>query len=182
MTLSLRALTFVMSTLTSPVPIPYSVPRRAVWAAWALATSVFVGMQPEFTQVPPTSLRSITATVCPAAVSLPASGGPAWPAPMMIASNFCAAVAIQMTDASATIANPRRSRWHPRQARPAGRVRRWRATSRWRASAPPSVPMTAPISAAPIAPTTTHAVGFRTAPVARTAPANAPVNSRAPNC
>ena len=71
MTLSLRALTFVMSTVTSPVPTPYSAPRRAIWAAWALATSVLVGMQPVFTQVPPTSLRSITATVCPAAVSLP---------------------------------------------------------------------------------------------------------------
>ena len=52
--------------------------------------------------MPPTSLRSITATVWPAAVSLPASGGPAWPAPTMIASNFCAAVAIQMTDGEAT--------------------------------------------------------------------------------
>ena len=29
MTLSLRALTFVMSTVTSPVPMPYSAPRRA---------------------------------------------------------------------------------------------------------------------------------------------------------
>src|SRR4051812_16662700 len=44
-------------------------------------------MQPVLTQVPPTSFRSIKATVLPAAVSRPASGGPAWPAPMMIASN-----------------------------------------------------------------------------------------------
>ena len=76
--------------VTSPVPMPYSAPRRATWAACALATSVLVGMQPELTQVPPTSLRSITATVWPASVSLPASGGPAWPAPTMIASNFSA--------------------------------------------------------------------------------------------
>src|SRR5215208_1534218 len=90
MTLSLRALTLAMSTVTSPVPTPYSAPRRARCAACALATSVLVGMQPVFTQVPPTSLRSITATVWPASVSLPASGGPAWPAPTMIASNFSA--------------------------------------------------------------------------------------------
>src|ERR1700722_12289937 len=90
MTLSLRAFTFAMSTVISPVPTPYSAPRRASCAAWALATSVLVGMQPVLTQVPPTSLRSITATVSPASVSLPASGGPAWPAPTMIASNFSA--------------------------------------------------------------------------------------------
>ena len=45
-------------------------------------------MQPVFTQVPPNSWRSMSATVMPAAVSRPASGGPAWPAPMMIASNW----------------------------------------------------------------------------------------------
>src|SRR5690349_9813858 len=88
--LSLRALTAVMSTLISPVPIPYSAARRARRAAYALATRVLVGMQPELTHVPPTSLRSITATVWPASVSRPASGGPAWPAPTMIASNFSA--------------------------------------------------------------------------------------------
>ena len=48
--------------------------------------SVLVGMQPVFTQVPPKSLRSISATDIPAAVSRPAKGGPAWPAPMMRAS------------------------------------------------------------------------------------------------
>ena len=46
MTLSLRALTFAMSTVTSPVPIPYSAPRRAECAVCALATKVLVGMQP----------------------------------------------------------------------------------------------------------------------------------------
>jgi hypothetical protein len=50
-----------------------------------IATSVLVGMQPVLTQVPPKSLRSITATDMPAAVSRPASGGPAWPAPIMAA-------------------------------------------------------------------------------------------------
>src|SRR6478609_11588770 len=88
MMLFLRAFTCAMSTVISPVATPYSAPRRARCAAWALATSVLVGMQPVLTQVPPTSLRSITATVCPASVSLPASDGPAWPAPTMIASNF----------------------------------------------------------------------------------------------
>ena len=43
---SLRALTFAMSTVTSPVPMPKSAPRRAMCAACALATSVLVGMQP----------------------------------------------------------------------------------------------------------------------------------------
>src|SRR5882672_11319037 len=44
-------------------------------------------MQPVFTQVPPNRCRSISATVMPAAVSRPASDGPAWPAPTMMASN-----------------------------------------------------------------------------------------------
>src|SRR3954452_15017051 len=90
MILSLRALTFAMSTVTSRVPIPYSAPRRDRCAACALATSVLVGIHPVLTHVPPTSLRSITATLCPVSVSLPASGGPACPAPMMIASNLSA--------------------------------------------------------------------------------------------
>ena len=46
----------------------------------------FVGMQPVLTQVPPKNLRSIRASFWSAAVRRPASGGPAWPAPMMIAS------------------------------------------------------------------------------------------------
>ena len=83
---SLRALTFAMSTLTAPVPTPKSAPRRARCAACALATNVLVGMHPVLTQVPPISLRSTMATVWPAAVSRPASGGPAWPAPTTIAS------------------------------------------------------------------------------------------------
>ena len=44
-------------------------------------------MQPVLTQVPPKSLRSIMATFLPAVVRRPARGGPAWPAPMMMASN-----------------------------------------------------------------------------------------------
>src|SRR5277367_1641616 len=43
-------------------------------------------MQPVLTQVPPKSLRSIKPTDIPAAVSRPAKGGPAWPAPIMRAS------------------------------------------------------------------------------------------------
>src|SRR5271155_5437683 len=49
---------------------------------------VLVGIQPVLTQVPPNSFRSITATDIPAAVSRPASGGPACPAPMTIASKL----------------------------------------------------------------------------------------------
>ncbi len=77
---SLRALTFAMSTITAPVPTPYSLPRRARWTACALATIVLVGMHPELTQVPPISLRSMIVTRWPAAVSSrPAYGGPGLP-------------------------------------------------------------------------------------------------------
>src|SRR5438445_8802 len=48
---------------------------------------VLVGMQPVLTHVPPNSLRSIIATLIPAATSRRARGGPACPVPMMIASN-----------------------------------------------------------------------------------------------
>src|SRR5579862_4410025 len=47
---------------------------------------VFVGMHPVLTQVPPKRCRSIIATFIPAAVRRPASGGPACPVPMTIAS------------------------------------------------------------------------------------------------
>src|SRR3546814_8639703 len=75
-----------MSKRTSPVSTPNSAPRRATWAARALAINVLVGMQPVLTHVPPTYLRSISATRMPASVRRPARNGPAWPAPMMIAS------------------------------------------------------------------------------------------------
>src|SRR5215469_2233195 len=48
---------------------------------------VLVGMQPVFTQVPPKSLRSMTATCIPVPAKRLASEGPAWPAPMMMASH-----------------------------------------------------------------------------------------------
>jgi hypothetical protein len=44
---------------------PVVAARRARCAAYALATSVLVGMQPVLTQVPPNSLRSTNATVMP---------------------------------------------------------------------------------------------------------------------
>ena len=55
-------------------------------ATAALATSVFVGMQPVLTQVPPTFPRSMMATLMPAPASRAAREGPAWPVPMTIAS------------------------------------------------------------------------------------------------
>jgi hypothetical protein len=75
------------TTLTVPAIVtPKSAARRAIWAAWALATIVFVGMQPVLTQVPPNNLRSTIATFCPAAAKRCARNGPACPVPMMIAS------------------------------------------------------------------------------------------------
>ncbi len=84
---SLRALTFFMSTDTAPPRVtPNSDARCAARATAALATSVFVGMQPVLTQVPPTFPRSTMATFMPAPASRAAREGPAWPVPMTIAS------------------------------------------------------------------------------------------------
>src|SRR5258708_14417148 len=75
--LSLRALTRFISTRTSPLTVkPYSAPRRATCAAYALATSVFVGIHPVLTHVPPNLCRSIIATVIPAAANRSARRGP----------------------------------------------------------------------------------------------------------
>ena len=52
----------------------------------AQATSVLVGVQPVLTQVPPNSLRWITAIFIPAADRRAASDGPASPVPIMMAS------------------------------------------------------------------------------------------------
>src|SRR5262245_4654156 len=54
----------------------------------ALATSVFVGMQPVLTQVPPKRLRSMIAAFIPVPASQTASNGPACPVPITIASYF----------------------------------------------------------------------------------------------
>ena len=59
---------------------------RATCAARALATSVFVGMQPSLTQVPPRCSRSTSAVFRPAPASRAARKGPAWPLPMTMAS------------------------------------------------------------------------------------------------
>src|SRR5712691_9796204 len=85
---SLRALTLAMSTPTGPpTTTPNPAAWRATWAARALATRVLVGMQPTLTQVPPNRLRSMMAVFMPASVRRAASGGPAWPVPMTMASN-----------------------------------------------------------------------------------------------
>ncbi len=61
-------LTSFMSTLTGPLlTTPKSAARRTGWAAHALATIVFVGVQPVLTHVPPNNLRSMIATFIPAA-------------------------------------------------------------------------------------------------------------------
>src|SRR5262249_24124087 len=89
-TRSFRAFTAFMSTAISHgIFTPKSDARRAMWAAYALATTVFVGMQPVLTQVPPKNFRSITPTVRPESTRRCASAGPAWPVPMMMASKFC---------------------------------------------------------------------------------------------
>ena len=60
-------LTSFMSTLTGPLlTTPKSAARRTMWAAYALATIVLVGMQPVLTHVPPNNLRSMIATFIPA--------------------------------------------------------------------------------------------------------------------
>ena len=84
---SLRCFTCAMSTrIGASIVTPKSRPRRATYAALALAISVLVGMQPLLTQVPPMSLRSMIAVLRPAVASRTASDGPACPVPMTMAS------------------------------------------------------------------------------------------------
>ncbi len=54
---------------------PYSAARRAICAAYALATMALVGVHPLLTQVPPNRCRSMTATFIPLPASRPASDG-----------------------------------------------------------------------------------------------------------
>src|SRR3984893_8140384 len=54
--------------------------------ARALATSVLVGMQPTLTQVPPRSLRSISAVLIPSLSRRAQSAGAACPVPITMAS------------------------------------------------------------------------------------------------
>src|SRR5712671_6414150 len=61
--------------------------------ARALATSVLVGMQPTLTQVPPTSLRSISAALIPSLSRRAHSAGAACPVPMTMASKRSAMAA-----------------------------------------------------------------------------------------
>src|SRR5512138_731451 len=61
-------------------------------AARALAMRVLVGMQPVLTQVPPRSLRSTSAVFSPSLSSRAHKAGPAWPAPITIASKRSATV------------------------------------------------------------------------------------------
>ena len=54
-------------------------------------------MQPVLTQVPPNSLRSTSATFMPARGQPAGEGGPACPAPMMMASKLCSMARIPMS-------------------------------------------------------------------------------------
>src|SRR5258706_2640615 len=83
---SLRPFAARMSTWTFPAENPNSAPRPATCAARALATSVLIGMQPTFTQVPPSSLRSMSAVFSPSLSRRAHSPGPACPVPMTMAS------------------------------------------------------------------------------------------------
>ncbi len=103
--LSFRAFTARRSTATGPTLTPKSAPRCARCAAWALATIALVGVQPLLMQVPPKRWRSIIATFHPAPARRVARGGPAWPAPTMIASKVY------------FIAAPPRKRWRFRVPR-----------------------------------------------------------------
>jgi hypothetical protein len=86
-TARMRSLTRCMSTRTGPSSTtPYSAARRAIAATFALATSVFVGMQPVLTHVPPGRPRSSTATFQPSPAMRRASAGPDCPVPITIAS------------------------------------------------------------------------------------------------
>src|SRR5271156_1179836 len=58
---------------------------------------VFVGVQPVLIQVPPASLRSITAVFFPAATRTSARGLPPCPEPMMMASKFSVVLASAVT-------------------------------------------------------------------------------------
>lgn len=75
-----------MSTPLTRALTPNSPARPLKYATRALATIVFVGVQPVFTQVPPTFLRSISAVRHPALASAFYSGVPPCPEPRMIAS------------------------------------------------------------------------------------------------
>ena len=88
MILSFLARTAAMSTRTGASnTTPHSAARRATCAARALATQVFVGTQPLLTQVPPSGPRSISTVFKPSRAQRAAIDGPAWPAPITIASS-----------------------------------------------------------------------------------------------
>ena len=72
--------------------MPSGPPVRATCAARALAIIVLVGVQPLFTQVPPSAARSMTTTLLPWLASLVASGTPPCPVPMTITSVFTASL------------------------------------------------------------------------------------------
>ena len=81
-----RPMAVPKSTLTVPVWTPYSAARRAVLATMALARSALVGLQPWLRQVPPARSISMIATCFPSPTRALATPGPAWPAPITIAS------------------------------------------------------------------------------------------------
>jgi len=101
-----RSFTAAMSTTGAPgIVTPYSPARAARRATRALATIALVGVQPTFTQVPPTARRSMTATVMPAVPRRLARAEAAWPTPMITASNrsVTAGIAVLLVGAGAAV-------------------------------------------------------------------------------
>ena len=64
-TSSLRLIIFGKSNETSGTTSPYSSARRTRRSRSAVASRAFVGMQPQFRHVPPSSARSIMVTCAP---------------------------------------------------------------------------------------------------------------------
>src|SRR6185503_1504451 len=89
--------------------------------ARALATRVLVGTQPTLTQVPPSSLRSMTAVLRPSLSRRAHSAGAAWPVPITIASNFSAMCVLLLAPSHVVL--PARSPPRRRAAQAPGRHR-----------------------------------------------------------
>ncbi len=84
-TLFLRSMIFWRFGVSVPLN---SMPKSAMFFAWwnasTEASRAFVGMQPRFRQVPPTSVSSMTVTCAPSCAALSAATYPPGPAPITV--------------------------------------------------------------------------------------------------